>query len=982
MAFGTAKVQQAALATRSWVLAETGRTVAAITAALLIAAVATTLMVRFNNKLFECDDLIRDLQLAGTPERVNDAVENCPTDTSAEVQVSLHWDFLFAAVYGLSLAGALFVLSGQAWRMKDSQRVGRFAAFGALVAAVLDVVENGALRFVADEERPRGIGQWDWDLGLPPWDGNLEWSRVSLAVAAAAAWTKFALLIFAVLVIVLLLLGCFGYSGKAPDDNLVNFAAPDNSEGNDDVGIALSGGGMRSATFALGVLRGLDGGELFRPARWLAAVSGGAYTAGAWYVARFDDADHARARAKDDLLTSPGACEHAADGTPSLYSYLREYRHYMSAGRGGLLLPVLKLVSFLLVNLAVLYAVVWLLARPVGWLVSSDPVAPQLRDGVSKAEASDLTDDLLTSAMPVVAVPAVMAVLFAVASLFFWRSWHARLVRCALGLLAVAVGLTLLLIVVPLALWKLPEVWREVANPLPGGPDKNTATSQGAGLLQVLSSLGVVGAIAAALRKPALRIAPRAGGFFLALVVILVAGQIATNAARVGPARSPSDAVFFDPIADLLALAQAELPDKLLSWDWSESAEWLGWLLLATTMTLFAIAANQRWWSLHAIYKRGLRNTFNATTSSEDAPRDCPATHGYYPLSSAKRPWNELRHVPGTGHGAERTGTGPELLVCAAVHGTDSAISGVPAASFVFSSSAIGWYEPGPDGRAVTVCPQQFVDALPGWLWFRGSQGTVSSAVATTGAAVASALGRHSLGTTHSLLAVFNLRLGVWLPNPARIDPRDASPEEFATPKLTYLLKEIFGRYSPYDDPYVYVADGGHWENLGLVELIRRRCKTIFCADASGDAPYSFTALQNAIDLARAECGVEVEINLVELRPGPGELLPATNVAVGKVRGGPDGYTADLIFGRLQVATDSSAEVRNYCAVDRRFPRYATFSLFLRRQQFEHMVLLGEEVAAKMVAAADRERFEELDRRSAAGCGSADTDLPEYSGGA
>ncbi len=54
------------------------------------------------------------------------------------------------------------------------------------------------------------------------------------------------------------------------------------------------------------------------------------------------------------------------------------------------------------------------------------------------------------------------------------------------------------------------------------------------------------------------------------------------------------------------------------------------------------------------------------------------------------------------------------------------------------------------------------------------------------------------------------------------------------------LAKEIFGLYRPKRDPFVYVADGGHRDNLGLSELLRKTPKVAFVVDASGDTPGKF----------------------------------------------------------------------------------------------------------------------------------------------
>ena len=65
-------------------------------------------------------------------------------------------------------------------------------------------------------------------------------------------------------------------------------------------------------------------------------------------------------------------------------------------------------------------------------------------------------------------------------------------------------------------------------------------------------------------------------------------------------------------------------------------------------------------------------------------------------------------------------------------------------------------------------------------------------------------------------------------------------------------------------------TDGGHWENLGLVELLRHRCRTVYCIDASGDSPPFATTLAEAITLAYEELGVRITL------PDPAGLVPGS----------------------------------------------------------------------------------------------------------
>jgi hypothetical protein len=70
------------------------------------------------------------------------------------------------------------------------------------------------------------------------------------------------------------------------------------------------------------------------------------------------------------------------------------------------------------------------------------------------------------------------------------------------------------------------------------------------------------------------------------------------------------------------------------------------------------------------------------------------------------------------------------------------------------------------------------------------------------------------------------------------------------------------------------ITDGAHYDNLGLVELVRHRCRTIFCIDASGDTPPFPQTLNQAIALAWEELGVKISLeDQLDLVPGSAEPL-------------------------------------------------------------------------------------------------------------
>ena len=97
-------------------------------------------------------------------------------------------------------------------------------------------------------------------------------------------------------------------------------------------------------------------------------------------------------------------------------------------------------------------------------------------------------------------------------------------------------------------------------------------------------------------------------------------------------------------------------------------------------------------------------------------------------------------------------------------------------------------------------------------------------------------------------------------------------------PTLGLLWAEAVGRLS-YRATWMYVTDGGHYDNLGLVEALRRGASNIVVLDASGDKVDTWFTLGGAVALARADVGVEIELDPTTMRPpaqqglAPGQVV-------------------------------------------------------------------------------------------------------------
>jgi hypothetical protein len=165
-------------------------------------------------------------------------------------------------------------------------------------------------------------------------------------------------------------------------------------------------------------------------------------------------------------------------------------------------------------------------------------------------------------------------------------------------------------------------------------------------------------------------------------------------------------------------------------------------------------------------------------------------------------------------------------------------------------------------------------------------------------------------------------------------------------PGALYLIKEALG-INGVNDRFVYVSDGGHWENLGVVELLRRGCTTIICLDAAGDPPGQFHTLAGAVELARAELGVEIEFDTSDLVPDETGQAKS-NCAEGRIRY-PNGTEGKLYLLKTIIAHGAPLDVLSFRERDRRFPYHPTSDQLFDDRQFESYRALGRDAAERFI---------------------------------
>src|SRR5690606_26673105 len=108
--------------------------------------------------------------------------------------------------------------------------------------------------------------------------------------------------------------------------------------------------------------------------------------------------------------------------------------------------------------------------------------------------------------------------------------------------------------------------------------------------------------------------------------------------------------------------------------------------------------------------------------------------------------------------------------------------------------------------------------------------------------------------------------------------------EDWAAKSPNYgglLFDELFGKTTR-QGKYVHLSDGGHFENLGIYELVKRRCRYIVACDLAEDRNDASENLANAIRLCRRDFGVRIEVDTTSLRQET-DQLSSSHVSIGTI---------------------------------------------------------------------------------------------------
>jgi hypothetical protein len=293
---------------------------------------------------------------------------------------------------------------------------------------------------------------------------------------------------------------------------------------------------------------------------------------------------------------------------------------------------------------------------------------------------------------------------------------------------------------------------------------------------------------------------------------------------------------------------------------------------------------------------------------------------------------------------------GPYHLVNTALNVQNSMVAnrrGRNADFFLFSSKFIGSestrYAATADYDAVNMGPD------------------LATVMAVSGAAASSNMGAQSIKPLTPTLALLNIRLGFWLRNPSHLrflEP--GKPAPWNRRANFYFFLELLGLLNE-TKKSVYLTDGGHIENLGLYELLKRGCRVIIAIDAEADGEMAFGSFNTLVRYARIDLGIEIDLpwqqitNMTKLtnaaieKTGDAEKYRGPHCAIGRITYSWSGTRPDrtgvLIYIKSSLTGDENDYVYHYKKRYWGFPHETTLDQMFSEEQFEAYRALGYHAA-------------------------------------
>jgi hypothetical protein len=790
-------------------------------------------------------------------------------------------------------------------------------------------------------------------------------------------------------------------------------------------GIGLSGGGIRSATFCLGVLQALAEKDLLRRFDYISSVSGGGYMATSlqwwWGSSRDDkpsgsepvfglspsDFPYGPARPDPDFIGPPSPVQLRAEQN---LAFLRAHSSYLTPGRGisvwsilGVLLRTIIISSLTwLPIIAACFAIISAVGYLFDLLFRSLDVLSPVFDIVParwiKTCNKELDCDLSYSAVYAIALWAfyIVSGLFVMAALLFALVSRApqdnlnrtrTIVGCSVLAAACAAALAWIVLayekrdmsvvlfgialVVTLAVCVV-VVWSELMTPrslnasywlrrtterVMGGAFIPSLAVLGYSTIPIIPYFGVqyigghgFGAALVALSALLSGVGSALYGYytFLRNIVPSLTGQVAATVAAV--------IALYMTLVVAYVLAQLLLHSgdhfehfNLEGFDVFDLGPRQTYIVVGGAMLLaFAIAlvANVNYVGFHRFYRDRLMEAFMPTDHAVGAMKSdfSPVADN---LSVAElRRFFEARQ-PGD---ASRARPYPLINTNAIlINDDDQKVASRGGDNFLISpffvgSTATGWQD-----------TLKYIE-LNGPL-------TLASAMAASGAAANASAGYIGTGITmnplvSAVMSLLNVRLGLWVGNPRLRDPRRVRTIP------TFLMMGISTGLSKHrrDRRFLELTDGGHFENLGLYELVRRKLEIILVVDGEEDPSISLSSLVSAARRIEQDFGARLDLATGEGGPERLVMYPSNGgypfgvkyakapFLVGTIAY-EDGKHGVLIYVKATLIRQMDFTTAGYLANNPAFPHQTTADQFFDPDQFDAYRLLGYKSALEMIEA-------------------------------
>ena len=397
---------------------------------------------------------------------------------------------------------------------------------------------------------------------------------------------------------------------------------------------------------------------------------------------------------------------------------------------------------------------------------------------------------------------------------------------------------------------------------------------------------------------------------------------------------------------------------------WDVGGWWLdktGWLFLALAIAggILAWRVDINEFSMHHFYKNRLVRCYLGASNKNRRPNPFTGFDGRDDLHMSRLktivepPDSHDSHSKIVVEPLETPYLGPYPILNATLNlsvGKQLAWQERKGASFIFTPCFCGFDVEGwsntTGAKAGRVEPSKakcsFLDALKPYGYRETETYTqrrgplLGTAMSISGAAANPNQGYNTSPAVSFLMTMFDVRLGWWLGNPRR----DAT-SKLASPRfgLAALLSELLGMTDD-ETRFVNLSDGGHFDNMGLYELVRRRCGFILLCDAEQDGDYKFEGLGSAIRKCRVDFGALIEIDTTHIKPQGDPGLSESHCAVGKIHY-LDGSEGTLVYIKASLTGDEPEDVVQYHAAKPHFPHETTADQWFGESQFESYRALG-----------------------------------------